>query len=85
MTFKHKLAHRLALLRGVLGVVAVATTSCERPTAITDGADPNRVVLPSLGHPHEPAGMARIWDHGFSCLPGAGCDLAGASTHENLA
>ena len=84
MTFKHKLAHRLALLRGVLGVVAVATTSCEHPTAISDGADPIQVVLPSAGHPHEPGGMTRIWEHGFSCLPGAGCDLAGASTHENL-
>ena len=35
-------------------------------------------------HPHEPSGFGRIFEHNFSCLPGALCDLAGSTLGEDV-
>ena len=44
MTFKHKLSARLARLRHLVALIALAATACERPEAVTSpGGD--RVTL----------------------------------------
>ena len=51
MTFKHKLSARLARLRDLVVLAALAATACERPEAVTSpGGDPvtELVVLPKV-------------------------------------
>jgi hypothetical protein len=45
-----------------------------------EASAPLSVAPPNVQPPHEPPGLTRIFEHNFSCLPGLGCDLAGAST-----